>query len=43
MYIAAPDRAPVGSFYFVENGEGSFAETAQAIPQSWSVEEATEE
>ena len=34
VYIAAPDRAPVGSFYFVENGEGSFAEIAQAIAHS---------
>jgi nucleoside-diphosphate-sugar epimerase len=51
LYIAALDRAPAGSFYFVENGEASFAEIAQAIarrlrlgePQSWSVEEATNE
>jgi hypothetical protein len=34
MYIAAPDKAPVGSFSFVENGEGSFAEIAQAIAHS---------
>ena len=51
LYIAAPERAPAGSFYFVENGEASFAQIAQAFarrlglgkPQSWSVEEATEE
>jgi hypothetical protein len=44
-------KVPAGSFYFVENGEASFAQIAQAFarrlglgkPQSWSVEEATEE
>ena len=31
LYIAALERAPAGSFYFVENGEASFAQIAQAI------------
>lgn len=48
LYLAAFGKAPAGSFYFVENGEASFAEVAEAIAdrlvlgeaRSWSVEEA---
>jgi nucleoside-diphosphate-sugar epimerase len=51
LYVTALDRAPAGSFYFVENGEASFVEIARAVArglglgqsQSWSVDEATEE
>ncbi|MGH8446304.1 MAG: NAD-dependent epimerase/dehydratase family protein [Solimonas sp.] len=49
LYELALNKAPAGSFYFVENGEASFAEIGAAIAQrlglgpvqSWSVEEAT--
>lgn len=48
LYRLALERAPAGAFYFVENGEASYAQIAQAIanrlqlgaPQPWSVEEA---
>lgn len=51
LYLAALEKAPTGRFYFVENGETSFLETAHAIarrlslpePQSWTVEEAAEQ
>ncbi|SDF24995.1 Nucleoside-diphosphate-sugar epimerase [Mucilaginibacter pineti] len=51
LYILALEKAVAGSFLFVENGETSFADTAEAIakrfnlegPRSWSVEQATEQ
>jgi len=51
LYLRALERAPAGSFYFVENGEASYAEIGTAIAhrlglgpvQSWSVEEASQE
>jgi nucleoside-diphosphate-sugar epimerase len=50
LYLLAYVKATAGSFYFVENGEASFLDTAKAIakrfnlpgPNSWTVEEATE-
>jgi nucleoside-diphosphate-sugar epimerase len=33
LYLLALERAPAGSFYFVENGEASFAELGAAIAQ----------
>jgi len=49
LYSLALQSAPPGAFYFVENGEASFAEIGAAIArrlglgpvQSWTVEEAT--
>jgi nucleoside-diphosphate-sugar epimerase len=49
LYGMALEKAPAGSFYFVENGETSYAEIGAAIArrlglgpvQSWTVEEAT--
>ena len=51
LYRLALEAAPAGAFYFVENGEASFAEIGAAIArrlglgpvQSWTVEEATRE
>ena len=51
LYRLALGHAPAGSFYFVENGEASYAEIGTAIArrlglgavQSWTVEEATRE
>jgi len=51
LYLLALERAPAGAFYFVENGEASYAEIGAAIAQrlglgpvqSWSVEEASRE
>lgn len=51
LYLLALKKAPAGSFYFVENGEASYAEIVTAIaqrlqlgePQSWPVEEAIKE
>lgn len=51
LYLLALKNAPVGSFYFVENGEASYADIVSAIakrlklgePQSWPVEEAIKE
>lgn len=48
-YALALEKAPAGSFYFVENGEASFAEIGAAVVgrmkagplQFWTVEEAT--
>jgi len=48
LYLLALDKAPAGSFYFVENGEASFLDMAGAIAsalglgpaQSWTVDEA---
>jgi len=50
LYRLALDKAPGGAFYFVENGESSFAEIGQSIAKrlglgpvgSWTEEEATE-
>ncbi|RLM30208.1 NAD-dependent epimerase/dehydratase family protein [Brenneria salicis] len=50
LYRLALENAPAGAFYFVENGEASFAELGAALakclgtqgPQSWSIEEAAE-
>lgn len=50
LYLTALDKAPAGAFYFVENGEASFREIAEAIshrlglgaPQSWPFEAAIE-
>jgi nucleoside-diphosphate-sugar epimerase len=49
LYRLALDKAPAGSFYFVENGEASWLEIGQALAvrigmgpvASWSLEEAT--
>lgn len=49
LYALALKDAPGGAFYFVENGEASYAEIGQAIAnrlgqgpvQSWTVEEAS--
>jgi nucleoside-diphosphate-sugar epimerase len=49
LYLLALQSAPAGSFYFVENGEASFAEIGDAITkrlglgavQSWTAAEAT--
>jgi nucleoside-diphosphate-sugar epimerase len=49
LYLLALQKAPAGAFYFVENGEASFADIGKAIArrmklgpvQSWSAEEAT--
>ncbi|MBK7472336.1 MAG: NAD-dependent epimerase/dehydratase family protein [Betaproteobacteria bacterium] len=48
LYLLALAKAPAGAFYFVENGEASYAEIGAAIArrlwlgpvQSWTVEEA---
>jgi len=48
LYALALARAPTGAFYYVENGEASFAEAAAAIarrlglgaPQPWPVDDA---
>lgn len=48
LYTLALARAPAGAFYYVENGEASFAEAAAAIarrlglgaPQPWPVDDA---
>lgn len=49
LYALALKDAPAGAFYFVENGEASYAQIGQAIAtrlglgpvQSWTVEEAS--
>jgi nucleoside-diphosphate-sugar epimerase len=49
LYRLALEKAPAGSFYFVENGEASWLEIGQALAvrigmgpvASWSLEEAT--
>jgi nucleoside-diphosphate-sugar epimerase len=51
LYLLALKNAPAGSFYFVENGEASYADIVAAIakrlklgaPQSWPVDEAIKE
>ncbi|MCY1002253.1 NAD-dependent epimerase/dehydratase family protein [Myxococcus sp. MISCRS1] len=51
LYALALEKAPSGAFYFVENGEASYAEIGEAIAarlklgpvRSWSVEEASRE
>ena len=51
LYLLALQKAPAGSFYFVENGEASYADIVAAIarrldlgePQAWPVEEAIKE
>lgn len=51
LYALALERAPAGAFYYVENGEASFAEAAAAItrrlglgaPQPWPADDATAE
>lgn len=51
LYLLALKNAAAGSFYFVENGEASYADIVTAIakrlklgaPQSWPVEEAIKE
>lgn len=50
-YVLATQKAPAGSFYFIESGEASFADMAQAIsealglgaPQPWGLDEAIAE
>lgn len=50
LYVLALHKAPAGAFYFVENGEASFADIGPALAarmelgpvQSWSVEEAVQ-
>jgi len=51
LYLLALKKAPAGSFYFVENGEASYADIVTSIakrldlgaPQSWPVDEAIKE
>lgn len=51
LYLRALAEAPAGAFYFVENGEASFADMTQAISdvldlgtaQSWDIESAIAE
>ncbi|PUA17346.1 NAD-dependent epimerase/dehydratase family protein [Glaciimonas sp. PCH181] len=51
LYLLAVKKAPAGSFFYVENGESSYADITAAIaermhlgaPQSWPVEEAIKE
>jgi nucleoside-diphosphate-sugar epimerase len=51
LYLLALKKAPAGSFYFVENGEASYADIVASIakrldlgiPQSWPVDEAIKE
>jgi nucleoside-diphosphate-sugar epimerase len=51
LYLLALNKAPAGSFYFVENGEASYKDIVTAIakrldlgePQSWPIEEAIKE
>lgn len=51
LYLLALKNAPAGSFYFVENGEASYADIVASIakrlklgaPQSWPVDEAIKE
>ncbi len=51
LYALALDRAPAGAFYFVENGEASFAQATAAIsrrlglgaPQDWPIDDAIAE
>lgn len=51
LYALALERAPAGAFYYVENGEASFAEAAAAIarrlglgaPQPWPADDAIAE
>lgn len=51
LYLLALKQAPAGSFYFVENGEASYAEITAAIarrlgfgaPEAWPTEEAIKE
>lgn len=51
LYVLALEKAPAGSFYFVENGEASYAEIVAAIakrlglgaPQAWPVDDAIAE
>lgn len=51
LYLLALEKAPAGSFYFVENGEASFANMSSAIAkrlglgqaQDWPIEEAIKE
>lgn len=48
LYLLALEKAPAGSFYYVENGEAAFGDLVRAIgkaldlgeAQSWSAEEA---
>lgn len=50
LYLLALERAPAGSFYFVENGEASFADVTAAIgralglgePVAWPLAEAVQ-
>lgn len=50
LFLLALEKAPAGSFYFIENGEASFLEIGQSISrrlelkpvQFWTVEEATQ-
>jgi nucleoside-diphosphate-sugar epimerase len=51
LYLLALDKAPAGSFYFVENGEASFHDMARALaqtlqlagPEAWPLASAKEE
>jgi nucleoside-diphosphate-sugar epimerase len=52
LYLLALERAPAGSFYFVENGEASFRSMAEAVgralglaraPEPWPLEQAAAE
>jgi nucleoside-diphosphate-sugar epimerase len=51
-YLLALEKAPAGSFFFIENGEASFKDIAEAIhrqlgfdgtAQTWTIEEAVQE
>ncbi|HEY4317659.1 MAG TPA: NAD-dependent epimerase/dehydratase family protein [Herbaspirillum sp.] len=51
LYLLALEKAPAGAFYFVENGESSYADIVAAIaqrlnlgaPQAWPVDDAIAE
>jgi nucleoside-diphosphate-sugar epimerase len=43
LYLLALERAPAGSFYFVESGEASFCEMAAAIGRMLGLGERTQE
>ncbi len=42
LYLLALERAPAGSFYFVENGEASFRAMAEAVGRALRLEHAPE-
>jgi nucleoside-diphosphate-sugar epimerase len=43
LYVLALERAPAGSFYFVENGEASFKAVAEAITRALDLDQPPED